>query len=127
MVKYKRYHNKGKDEEQMVYSFGKTENGDYDVIVDVTTGEGGKKLEILSECAERVVDLCTLKNPWRFKHFEQLSVELLKDIPDDASVYFTEAAVKVINDYVVGNRRAYFSRPLQKFSLEPDAPALAPV
>jgi hypothetical protein len=111
----------------MVYSFGKTENGDYDVIVDVATGAGGKKLEILSESAERVVDLGTLRNPWRFKHFEQLSSELLKGMPDNASVYFTESAVKVIKDYLVGNRVRYANRPLEKFSMEPQAPALIPV
>jgi hypothetical protein len=48
-------------------------------------------------------------------------------MPDNASVYFTESAVKVIKDYLVGNRVRYANRPLEKFSMEPQAPALIPV
>lgn len=122
MVQYRRYHNTRKDGFLMVYSYGKgAENGTYDVIVD-TSGEG--RIEILSEFAsDRVVDLSTLRNPWRLKYFEQLAQELLKEVPDSAKVYFTEDAVKEINAYVVGNRRRYFNRPLERFKMQPHAPA----
>ena len=110
----------------MVYSYGNgAENGTYDVIVD-NNGEG--RIEILSEFAsDRVVDLNTLRNPWRLKYFEQLAQELLKEVPDSAKVYFTEDAVKEINAYVVGNRGRYFNRPLEKFSMSPLAPTTVPV
>ena len=110
----------------MVYSYGQDAgSGIYDVIVD-TNKEGG--IEILSEFAsDRVVYLETLRQPWKFKHFEELLRELLKAFPETSSVFCTDDAVKVMNDYVVGNRVRYFNRPLEKFSMEPQAPALVPV
>ena len=125
MVKYRRYHNTERMK-LMTYSYGQgAENGTYDVIVDIN-GEG--EIEILSEFgSDRVVDLGTLRNPSKFKYFEILVQELLKEVPDTANVFFTDDAVKVINDYVVGNRGRYFNRPLEKFSLNPLAPTTVPV